>query len=161
MANPEATVTLTSSDDVDTKVERVVAERSVLIKDMLNYIGDTDEAIPIPNVNKRVLDKVITWCRHHHEHDRTTQEKRDSPEDTDVDNWDREFMRVDQELLFGIILAANYLNIEQLLDIGCKTVANTIKGKTAQEIRKIFNIQNDFTPGEEDQIRRENAWVKE
>ncbi|KAJ5115611.1 hypothetical protein N7526_011492 [Penicillium atrosanguineum] len=161
MANPEATVTLTSSDDVDTKVERVVAERSVLIKDMLNYIGDTDEAIPIPNVNKRVLDKVITWCRHHYEHDRTTQEKRDSPEDTDVDNWDREFMRVDQELLFGIILAANYLNIEQLLDIGCKTVANMIKGKTAQEIRKIFNIQNDFTPGEEDQIRRENAWVKE
>lgn len=27
----------------------------------------------------------------------------------------------------------------------CKTVANMIKGKTPEEIRKIFNIVNDFT----------------
>lgn len=32
-----------------------------------------------------------------------------------------------------------------------------IKGKTAEEIRKIFNIVNDFTPEEEAQIRKENV----
>lgn len=40
---------------------------------------------------------------------------------------------------------------------GCKTVANMIKGKSVEEIRKTFNIVNDFTPEEEEQIRKENG----
>ena len=32
-------------------------------------------------------------------------------------------------------------------------VANMIKGKTPDEIRKTFNIKNDFTPAEEEQVR--------
>lgn len=35
-----------------------------------------------------------------------------------------------------------------------------IKGKQPEEIRKLFNIQNDFTPEEEAQIRRENVRVR-
>ena len=34
-------------------------------------------------------------------------------------------------------------------DVGCKTVANMIKGKTPEQIRQTFNIVNDFTPEEE------------
>jgi S-phase kinase-associated protein 1 len=36
-----------------------------------------------------------------------------------------------------------------------------IKGKSPEEIRKTFNIPNDFTPEEEDQIRRENEWAED
>jgi len=31
-----------------------------------------------------------------------------------------------------------------------------LKGKTPEEIRKLFNIGNDFTKEEEDQVRKEN-----
>ncbi|MBA0675637.1 hypothetical protein Goari_017172 [Gossypium aridum] len=34
-----------------------------------------------------------------------------------------------------------------------------MKGKSPVEIRKTFNIKNDFTPEEEEEIRRENAWA--
>jgi hypothetical protein len=70
-------------------------------------------------------------------------------------------VQVDQPTLFELILAANYLDIKELLDLTCKTVANMIKGKTPEEIRKTFNIKNDFTPEEEEQVRKENEWCEE
>ena len=34
---------------------------------------------------------------------------------TDISEWDQKFIAVDQEMLFEIILAANYLDIKPLL----------------------------------------------
>uniref|UniRef100_A0A453M755 SKP1 component dimerisation domain-containing protein n=1 Tax=Aegilops tauschii subsp. strangulata TaxID=200361 RepID=A0A453M755_AEGTS len=79
----------------------------------------------------------------------------------DLKSFDAEFIKVDQNTLFDLILAANYLNIKGLLDLTCQTVADMIKGKTPEEIRKTFNIKNDFTPEEEAEIRRENQWAFE
>ena len=116
-----------------------------------------------PQVNEAVLRKVIEWCEHH-KNDKPTTDADDTDtrrKSTEIEEWDQKFMQVDQEMLFEIILAANYLDIKALLDVGCKTVANMIKGKSPEEIRKTFNIQNDFTPEEEEQIRRENEWAEE
>ncbi|KAH7332159.1 hypothetical protein KP509_20G072300 [Ceratopteris richardii] len=59
------------------------------------------------------------------------------------------------------IIAANYLNIQALLDLTCQCVADMIKGKSPEELRKIFNLENDFTPEEEEEVRRENQWAFE
>ncbi|KAI9830956.1 MAG: hypothetical protein M1826_004072 [Phylliscum demangeonii] len=154
---------LVSSDSVDIPVDRDVAERSQLLKNLLEDLPDSDEPIPIPNVNEPVLRKVLEWCTHHRADPApTADDETDSrKKSSDIAEWDQKFMQVDQEMLFEIILAANYLDIQALLDVGCKTVANMIKGKSPEDIRKTFNIQNDFTPEEEDQIRRENEWAEE
>jgi hypothetical protein len=55
--------------------------------------------------------------------------------------------------------AANYLNINNILDLACQAVADMIKGKTPEEIRKTFNIKNDFTPEEEEGVRLEKLWA--
>jgi len=156
-------IKLLSSDNAPITVDKEVAERSVLIKNMIEDLGEIDEAIPIPNVNEAVLRKVIEWCEHHkNDPPATNDDESDSRKrSTDIEEWDMKFMQVDQEMLFEIILAANYLDIKPLLDVGCKTVANMIKGKSPEEIRKTFNIQNDFTPEEEEQIRRENEWAED
>ncbi|KAJ2128697.1 E3 ubiquitin ligase complex SCF subunit scon-3, partial [Coemansia sp. RSA 921] len=78
----------------------------------------------------------------------------------DISPWDEQFMKVDQEMLFEILLASNYMDIKPLLDLGCKTVANMIRGKTAEEIRSMFNIIDDFTDEEREQIKRENEWAE-
>lgn len=57
--------------------------------------------------------------------------------------------------------AANYLNIGGLLDLMCKTVADMMRGKTPEDMRTLFNIKNDYTPEEEAEVRRENAWAFE
>jgi S-phase kinase-associated protein 1 len=78
-----------------------------------------------------------------------------------VPEWDATFVDIEQELLFELILAANYMDIKSLLDLTCAKVASMIKGKTPEEIRKTFNIVNDFTPEEEAQVREENKWCEE
>lgn len=132
-------------------------------------------------VNEAVLRKVIEWCEHHRNDPPQAQDDESDGRrrTTDIEEWDQKFMQVDQEMLFEIILvglcsmycvvtsqtnswqASNYLDIKPLLDVGCKTVANMIKGKSPEEIRKTFNITNDFTPEEEEQIRRENEWAED
>ncbi|GAB0131931.1 E3 ubiquitin ligase complex SCF subunit scon-3 [Epichloe bromicola] len=160
-------VWLASNDSAIIEVDRVVVERSMLIKNMLDDIGDDminqSNPIPIPNVNEAVLRKVIEWCEHHRNDPPQAQDDESDGRrrTTDIEEWDQKFMQVDQEMLFEIILASNYLDIKPLLDVGCKTVANMIKGKSPEEIRKTFNITNDFTPEEEEQIRRENEWAED
>jgi S-phase kinase-associated protein 1 len=68
---------------------------------------------------------------------------------------------VDQEVLFELILAANYMDVKALLDLCCAKVASMMKGKTAEAIRKTFNIVNEFTPEEEQAIIEENKWAEE
>ena len=105
----------------------------------------------------------MEWCEYHrNDVVLPTDEHEDlRKKSTDINEWDQKFMQVDQEMLFEIILAANYLDIKQLLDAGCKVVANMIKGKSPEEIRKTFNIVNDFTPEEEAAIRKENEWAED
>jgi S-phase kinase-associated protein 1 len=51
-------VVLTSSDSVSFTVSKEVAERSVLIKNLLEDVGESDQPIPLPNVTSKVLEKV-------------------------------------------------------------------------------------------------------
>ncbi|GAA5965148.1 hypothetical protein JCM5350_004047 [Sporobolomyces pararoseus] len=158
-----APVKLVSSDNEEFEVEKDVATRSVLVKNMLEDVGESDHPIPLPNVSASVLKKVLEWCEHHKKDPEPLAEDIDDArrKTTEISDWDSKFIQVDQEMLFEIILAANYLDIKPLLDVGCKTVANMIKGKQPEEIRKLFNIENDFTPEEEAQIKKENEWAED
>ena len=46
-----------------------------------------------------------------------------------ISEWDMQFIKVENDDLLELILAANYMDIKPLLDLGCMTVANMIKGK--------------------------------
>ena len=39
----------------------------------------------------------------------------------------------------------------------CMTVAAEINGKTPDEIRRRFNLKNDLTPAEEEDVKRSNV----
>uniref|UniRef100_A0A5F9DTE3 S-phase kinase-associated protein 1 n=1 Tax=Oryctolagus cuniculus TaxID=9986 RepID=A0A5F9DTE3_RABIT len=123
--------------------------------------GD-DDPVPLPNVNAAILKKVIQWCTHHKDDPPPPEDDENKEKRTDdIPVWDQGFLKVDQGTLFELILAANYSDIKGLLDVMCKTVANMIKGKTPEEIRKTFNIKNDFTEEEEAQVSKENQWCEE
>jgi len=147
-------VKLKSKQEEVFEVEKEVACRSITVKNMVDDTG-LDAPVPLPMVDSKILIKVIEYCKYHHK-----AEQESLPEDEKT-VWDKDFVKVDDETLFNLILAANYLDIKPLLDLTCKTVADEIKGKTPEEIRIRFNIKNDFTPEEEEEVKRENAWCEE
>ncbi|KAJ9588113.1 hypothetical protein L9F63_018522, partial [Diploptera punctata] len=158
-------IKLQSSDGEVFEVDVEIAKCSVTIKTMLEDLGmdeDEEEVVPLPNVNSAILKKVIQWATYHKDDPPPPEDDENKEKRTDdISSWDADFLKVDQGTLFELILAANYLDIKGLLDVTCKTVANMIKGKTPEEIRKTFNIKNDFTASEEEQVRKENEWCEE
>ena len=132
-------VILVSPEGQKVEVARNVAEMSVLIKEMLaDDEEDESPEIPLPNVQKEILDKVVEFCTHHVNDPMAEIDKPlKSNVMTDVvSDWDANFIDVEQSTLFSIILAANYLDLPSLLDLSCAKVASMIKGKTPEEIRK-------------------------
>ena len=125
-------VTLISNDQEEFIIESEVAEKSEIIKNVI--LDSSDSRIPLPDIDGKTLSYVVDYLN------------------------SGQFPEVDTTDLFSIILASNYLDIKELLDIACEKVATMIKGKTPDEIRKKFNVENDFNLEEEENIKKENEW---
>lgn len=63
-----------------------------------------------------------------------------------VQKWYVDFVDVEQEFLYELVKAANYMDIKPLLSLTCSTIACMFKGKEPYEIRRKFNIRDDFAP---------------
>lgn len=55
--------------------------------------------------------------------------------------------------------AADYLNIECLLDLLGAKIASLLKGKSVEEARRIMGIRCDFSEKESQEIREQFAWA--
>ena len=152
-------ITLVSSDGEKLQVTSKAAQRSQLVKGIIEDYPD-DAEVPLNNVKSNILKKIKEYLDHYQDSEPKEIERPLASQNYQecVDAWDYEFINVDLDLIFEIILAANYMDIKPLLELASSKVASIIKGKTPEEIRKTFNIQNDFTPEEEQQIREENQW---
>ncbi|GKA62348.1 SKP1-like protein 1B, partial [Tanacetum coccineum] len=135
------------SDGELLQAEEMVALQSETIKHMIE--GDcANPTIPLPNVTSKILTKVIEYCKKHVE----APNSEDKVAEEELKSFDAEFVKVDQGTLFDLILADKTSLTSRPIGIECQTVADMIKGKTPEEIRKTFNIKNDLTPKEEEGI---------
>ena len=158
----EDTVKITTSEGNKKEVKVGVIKQSVLIRGLIDDTG-IEEEIPLPNVKRATLDKIIEYCEHVSTNAPPVIEKplRSANISDLVSPYYAKFIDVSNTELFDIILASNYLDIKSLLELSTAKVASVIKNKTVQEIRDFFNIENDFTPEEEMQIMEENKWAEE
>mmetsp|Transcript_30122 Transcript_30122/g.69074 ORF Transcript_30122/g.69074 Transcript_30122/m.69074 type:complete len:106 (-) Transcript_30122:374-691(-) len=102
--------------------------------------------IPLPLVTGDILKMVVDFLEQYEKEPMTEIEKPLKSSDMGdlVQKWYADFLdpkRIDQKTLFEVILAANYMNVEPLLDLGCMTVASMMRGKTAEDIRETFGIE--------------------
>ena len=175
------------TDDPDRVVQIPLdlVKLSGMLRNMIEDVGDWDStsaSFPLHNVRHETLLNVIQCWEHARtktlpaaepakDEDKDERSAMDDPaaepaknKDKDeryaMDDWEKAFLgKLEPPQLLELILAANYLDAKDLLHMTCTAVADALAGKTPEEIRKLYNIVNDFTPEEEEQIRRENEWA--
>lgn len=145
-------LTLNSSDNVKVTIDIKSAERSHLLKNLIQEFA-IDNDIPMPDIKGDILKKCVEYMTHYKDCEpREIPRPLPSPNLLDVtDEWDVNFISgIDLDSVFDLINASNYLDLKPLLDLACARIASIMKGKTAEEIRNIFNLENDLT---EDEIK--------
>ncbi|KAK4487391.1 hypothetical protein RD792_005979 [Penstemon davidsonii] len=146
---------LKTFDKVTFSVERSVITKSITIKNLLDDgCADGGGIIPLHNVNGKTLSIVIDYLTKHAELPN---------ESSEIKVFDNNFTQglSDPKIILDLLLAANYLEIKELLDLISQKIADYIRDKQPEEVRKIFNIENDYTEEEEAAVRNEFPWVFE
>ncbi len=148
---------LLASDGERFEVSAEVANQSNLLKALLENVDEHDNDIPIPAVTGPTLKRVIEHAtRHCAPIDKNIKA---GDEAAALEQWDKTFLgELSKQEVDDLLIASNYLDMANLLNLLCKHVAEIIKTMDVQEIRDYFGMPSDLTPEEQAQIEEETKW---
>lgn len=94
-----------------------------------------------------ILKEIIQFLNKHNDF------KNNNIDSDYIVRWNNKFFDLTDDILFQIIEASNFLDINNLFELACNEVATIVKKcNTANNVRKRFNIKDDITPEEKKQI---------
>jgi len=140
-------IKLTSKNGDKKKLPKKHAMISGLVKTALEQDSDATE-VPLPGVTSEILQKVVEYMQHHKgEEPPIIPKPLRSKEMKEVckDPWDATFI----DSVYDLILAANYMDINSLLHLGCAKVASLIKGQPLEKIKGILQPEKPSQKKEE------------
>ena len=146
-----STITLVSYDSTRKSIDEKSAKKSILIND---YSKDFPNAeIYLNNIDGETLTKTIEYLEHYKDENPKLIPKPLPQKDFKeiVDDWDYNYINIEIEKIFNIMLAANFLNIEPLINLTCAKISSLISGKKPEEIRRILGMGKDFDELEENE----------
>ncbi|CAJ0579752.1 unnamed protein product, partial [Mesorhabditis spiculigera] len=134
----------TSDGEIFTVPKQVIGQSGLVSTLLADADVGEDGVIPLPNVAAPIMRKVLIWCSKHKDDPKKEETEEDNkPKEKGpvaIPAWDTEFFKVDNGVLFEIVLAANYLQIPRLVHLGCGIISNKLRGKTSEEIKREFTI---------------------
>jgi S-phase kinase-associated protein 1 len=149
-------LTLLSKDHQSFSLSKEAAASSDLLKTMMEGDPDASE-VQLFHIDSQVVRRVIDYMEYH----RTTPPRQiekpiasTSMADL-VDTWDAHYVDCDQDTLFKLLLAANYLHVKSLIALCAAKFASLIKNKTPEQIKHQLGVRGDCTAQEEADIARE------
>ena len=167
---------ITTADKQTFKAEWDIVLQSGCFKEMITTMGieqenNSDDTIPIINdeVTGEVFKKALVWMEKNRgkpiveDDDDEDELKPKEPVNWDhLDDWEKKYMDIPVSEMFPLVIAANFLEIKGLIKLVCKAIALQIQGKSVEEIRTTFNIEDpNWTPEELAKLKEENAWAYE
>uniref|UniRef100_A0AC35U7B4 INCENP_ARK-bind domain-containing protein n=1 Tax=Rhabditophanes sp. KR3021 TaxID=114890 RepID=A0AC35U7B4_9BILA len=106
------------------------------------------ERIELSNCNNFCLEKTIKFYKFYEAHppphkDATDDEKKIHTKI--ITEFNAQFCKEVAEFNFVMIMTADYLDTSIMFTVLCEDVAEAIKGKTTEQLREMYDIEDDFT----------------
>jgi S-phase kinase-associated protein 1 len=104
----------------------------------------TDFDLHCVGISGDILAKVVEYCNYYTTHEKMDEIK--TPFKSEVlteivsQKWYTDFINANFFVIRELIAAANYLDIQPLLCLTLLAQSKHIKGKGAEELRRIFNV---------------------
>ena len=167
---------ITTPDGQTFKAEWDIVQQSLTFKNMLELMeiqqeSNTDDTIPITNeeVTRENFKKALVWMEKNRgkpivqkDEDEDELKPKEPVNWNHLDDWEKKFVDIPVSEMFPLLITANFLEIPGLLNLMCKAVALQIQGKSVEEIRTTFNVEDPkWSPEELQKLKEENAWAYE
>jgi S-phase kinase-associated protein 1 len=156
-------IKVTSKDGKEFTISKKAAELSVLLKStMQDFEGDV--VVPLSEMDDKTTARVVEYLeKFNGEMPQEIEKPLKSAVMKEVtDEWSANFVdALPLEDLVDITVAANFMEIQPLLDLTCAKIASMCKDKTEEEIFQTFGVTETFTEEEKAKIREENKWIEE
>ena len=130
---------LESSDGKIFTVDAATVKQMVTIQTMIDHEDeDSDEVTPVPTVRAEILEKIIQWTEYH----KIDHEK------TEKIAWYIQYFNVGINYKFEIIIAADYLEVKNLLNESCRNVLinndwEIIEGEPAEVLTPLIHYEEE------------------
>ncbi len=132
-------INIQSRDGEIFPVSENIARQFGTIRTMLENLDDVNisrdsSLLPLPNVDSETLRILIDWAKFQ------VSEKQHPENLFLLPKTGLERFMLEPDMVMKVVWAADYLDIEPLLDIGCKVIGSLITGKSSDEMKKSLKI---------------------
>ena len=154
-------VKLKTSDNIIKEVDSNILMKSKLLDNLLKDSNE-EELFSLPDVDSKYLELVIKYLEHYKDFE-PKEVPKPFPERTDEefmkgilnDQWTYDYLTNQTlEELINLLNAADYLQIEGLINIIAAKLAHEMCNCEVEEARKKFGIEYDMTEEEIAEIDR-------
>jgi S-phase kinase-associated protein 1 len=158
-------IKVTSEDGKEFSISSKAASLSKLLVGALqDFSGDIN--MPLQEVNAITTEKIVEYLEHWQGESAPKIEKpiKSGKMVENCDEWSAAFIdAASLEEVGDLAVAANFMEIQPLVDLACAKIASICFGKTDEELLKEHGIDPaSFTEEERQKIREENAdWLED
>uniref|UniRef100_A0A915DYC8 Skp1-related protein n=1 Tax=Ditylenchus dipsaci TaxID=166011 RepID=A0A915DYC8_9BILA len=134
-------------------------------EDMGLDLNDLNLVFPVSALTTATFQKCMEWCQHHigvPDAEFTKDPVLNQGIWFEMNDQEKQFFKIDFKELEKLVIAANYLDIKSLYLYSCQVLTAKLMElqdeKHHDELRKLFELTDDYTPEEKEKIKKENVY---
>lgn len=150
---------LISSDGIKIPISEYFINCCTTLKSLYtDQFKEDFEDIEIKNFDKNVIEFIIKY----NDMDKNNEEEDIASDPFITSDKDKEFFKdIDPFFLRDVLSAADFFDYPRLRNVSGKRMARFWEKMSIEEIRNISGQVNDYTPEEEEKVKRQHQWLLE